>query len=160
MSLVIIGQHTSSSEAAEMRLGPLPPGPTLLWLWVAVSTAVLLHVPPFYIYDDPVISLSGIATRCDLSGAPTAERETADAELMALLARHPARTPTPQNATVFVVPTPVLVSYFCDDQHKRSHIARLDAAFNTLCATRWWKRRNGADHLLGAHGWLCGRGMG
>ena len=81
----------------------------------------------------------------------------ADALLLAQLKAHPARTASPSEAQLFVIPTPFYQSFACDatSTRKRSdvHTRRVQGALRALEGSKWFGRYGGHDHILPAHGW-------
>ena len=99
---------------------------------------------PFYIYDDPKITMNGLFD--DYGG----EIGT----LVKLWKKHPSRVLDPSKAKLFIVPTNILASFDNDKANNyKNHIKRIDTAMNALLNNKWFKRNNGADHFLDWHEW-------
>ena len=97
---------------------------------------------PFYIYDDPKITMNGLFD--DYGG----EIGT----LVKLWEKHPSRVLDPSKAKLFIVPTNILASFDNDKANNyKNHIKRLDTAMNALLNNKWFKRNNGADHVIDWH---------
>lgn len=105
-------------------------------------------IPTFYIYDNPVMKMDGIDQTC-IRKQGQKLRDTIipfdeDVELLNALMRHPRRTLDPELAVIFVIPTPVHVSWVCDEE---GHTERLTRAMTALNNSAWFQRHNGRDRV-------------
>jgi hypothetical protein len=116
----------------------------------------------FYIYDDPIISQTELVE--ELRGKGEAAfpkpltpidhvRTDADGEkvILGVLQRHPLRTMDPDEAEIFVVPTPVseLLAYGCQWENCTWY----DEAFTALSKQPTFKREQGHKHVIIALSW-------
>ena len=155
-------------------------GTMLLWPWmqasVSDSTSVYLAVPsrgssaslpvhlgaqsgsgpvPFYMYDDPDITMAEVLS-CPGFGAS----ETADVEFIKLMQQHPWRVQDPEQARVHIIPTPLAASFtFGNKTCGGTHMGRVFRAFRRLLAHPVY-RRHTLTHYLHCHYWQCFLGWG
>lgn len=116
----------------------------------------------FYIYDDPIIMQKNVVDEHRAMGKdgfvkPIAHidhvRGDADSEktILDTLERHPLRTMNPDEAEIFVVPTPVseLLAYGCQWENCTWY----DEAFDALTKQPTFKKAQGHKHVIIALSW-------
>jgi hypothetical protein len=153
-------EHVPATHSlhAEQPLGELTTDPDLV---------NRLQVP-FYVYDDPVHNPNlcykeGGYAKLDL---PRVGYWCTGTEWSVQAKAHPWRVVDPAKARIFVIPLDVCESFAskgkCDG---KTHINRVDAIFEAVSQSPWYKRSGGRDHfwsithntlppaMLGKHKW-------
>ncbi|KAL1503685.1 hypothetical protein AB1Y20_012158 [Prymnesium parvum] len=102
-------------------------------------------LPRFFIYEDAALDHSAL-----LECVPAWESHDQSAEVAMLrqLERLPTRTSSPADAALFVLPLFPYLSVLAANCSGSTHLLRMEAAAASLHASRWYRRRRGADHLL------------
>ena len=126
------------------------------------STAVqeLEHVSTkFYIYNDVSISLSLIVNFLRRQGKAALVTNLdhvmsdmqAEYETLKALERHPLRTMNPDDATIYVIPTPIteLIAYGC----RWETCIWYDQAFRALSEHAIFRKTQGHNHVIISYGW-------
>lgn len=101
---------------------------------------------PFYMYDDPVMQMSGLKASCASWG-----KRDADVEFIGQLSSHPLRTRNHKKAKLFVVTIPVVTSFSCGK--KDNHTNRTTEALRRLVASPPWTKTRGQRHVWMLFDW-------
>eukprot|EP00966_Prymnesium_polylepis_P055179 1275923-Prymnesium_polylepis.1 len=101
--------------------------------------------PAFYIYEEPVFDHSAL-----IECVPGWDHHDQAAEVAAVrqLQAHPSRVLDPAAAALFVLPIYPYVSLLAASCGGTAHEGRMAAAAAALSSSVWFRRRQGADHLL------------
>lgn len=115
----------------------------------------------FYIYDDPIISQSHVVNKyrrmgkAAFSGSADLDHVKTDMKgeqlILQALQRHPLRTFDPEEADIFVVPTPIteLLSYGCQWENCTWY----DDAFTALSKQPYFQTLQGHKHVIVVLSW-------
>jgi hypothetical protein len=116
----------------------------------------------FYIYEDPSITMSSLVKTFRLMGTEALKEPSrldhvitdsrAEQDVLSALEMHPLRTMDPNEAAVFIVPTPMseLLSYGCQWEECTWY----DEVFGALLNHPIYKRSEGHNHVLISFNWL------
>ena len=106
---------------------------------------VATAAPPFYIHEEVVFDHAAL-TECVPGWG--LDDQSAEVAMLHQLRAHAARTLDPSLASLFVVPVYPYVSLLAGSCSGTDHPTRMAAAAAVLSRSTWWRRRQGADHML------------
>ena len=140
MSIVVWRMRTTAAAPDETTLRSNDAEIPTVYIYNELNETV----PTFFVYDEQILAMD-LEVICE-GDMPHDE----DLELIRSLRQHHKRTYNPNDAELFVIPIPVFASYSCDEV---GHPERLDRAMSALTRSRWFRRYNGSDHIMGAFHW-------
>lgn len=105
---------------------------------------VRISTPLFFIYDTSDFTDDTI----NFKNQHCPQADKTDRVFISILQNHHARTHSPEKASIFIIPSLLLESYFCN---KRGHAKLIQGIMKALKSSKWFHRSRGADHLIA--GW-------